>query len=291
MRAHRFPRTFVFRMRFSRLISAALLAGTLSLGACTGYQKLLKSSNVNEKYDAAIKYYDKGDYFRSGTLLEELIPLLKGRPEAEKAQFYFANTNFMQRNYVLSAYYFKQFTDTYPNSPLTEQASFLHAKSLFRDSPGYELDQTNTISALEVIQDFLNTYPTSEFRTETENMSQELQKKLENKAFQSAKLYYALRYNQAAVTSLGNFTQQYPASVYSEQADFLRLSAQYAWAKESIESKQRERYVDAVAIYQHFIDTYPQSKSLHAAQVMYDDARAEIERLKNVPTEPTTAAN
>ena len=276
-------------MRFSRLISAALLAGTLSLGACTGYQKLLKSSNVNEKYDAAIKYYDKGDYFRSGTLLEELIPLLKGRPEAEKAQFYFANTNFMQRNYVLSAYYFKQFTDTYPNSPLAEQASFLHAKSLFRDSPGYELDQTNTISALEVIQDFLNTYPTSEYRTETESMSQELQKKLENKAFQSAKLYYSLRYNQAAVTALSNFNQQYPASVFSEQADFLRLAAQYAWAKESIESKQRERFIDAVAIYQHFIDTYPQSKSLHDAQVMYDDARAEIERLKNVPTESTAA--
>ena len=287
--ARRFSRTFVFRMRFSRLISAALLASTLSLGACTGYQKLLKSSNVNEKYEAAIKYYDKGDYFRSGTLLEELIPLLKGRPEAEKAQFYFANTNFMQRNYVLSAYYFKQFTDTYPNSPYTEQASFMHAKSLFRDSPGYELDQTNTVSALEVIQDFLNTYSTSEYRAETENMSQELQKKLENKAFQSAKLYYSLRYNQAAVTSLGNFNQQYPASVYSEQADFLRVSAQYAWAKESIESKQRERFIDAVSFYQHFVDTYPQSKSLHAAQVMYDDARAQIELLKNVPTEPTAA--
>ena len=119
-------------MRFSRLISAALLASTLSLGACTGYQKLLKSSNVNEKYEAAIKYYEKGDYFRSGTLLEELIPLLKGRPEAEKAQFYFANTNYQQRNYVLSAYYFKQFIDTYPNSPLVEEASFLRAKSLFR---------------------------------------------------------------------------------------------------------------------------------------------------------------
>ncbi|RZK19997.1 MAG: outer membrane protein assembly factor BamD [Hymenobacter sp.] len=276
-------------MRFSRLISAALLASTLSLGACTGYQKLLKSSNVTQKYEAAVQYYDKGDYFRSGTLLEELIPLLKGRPEAEKAQFYFANTNFMQRNYVLSAYYFKQFTDTYPNSSYVEQAAFLRAKSLFRDSPGYELDQTNTISAVEVIQDFLNTYPTSEYRNETESMSQELQKKLENKAFQSAKLYYALRYNQAAVTALGNFTQQYPASVYSEQADFLRLTAQYAWAKESIESKQRERYLDAVSFYQHFIDTYPQSKSLSAAQSMYDDSRAQMELLKNVPTEPTAA--
>lgn len=276
-------------MRFTRLISAALLASTLSLGACTGYQKLLKSTNVNEKYEAAIKYYDKGDFFRAGALLEEMIPLLKGRPEAEKAQFYFANTNFMQRNYVLAAYYFKQFTDTYPNSSYTEQASFLHAKSLFRDSPGYQLDQTNTVSALEVIQDFLNRYPTSEYRTETESMSQELQKKLENKAFQSARLYYSLRYNQAAVTALANFNQQYPASVFSEQADFLRLTAQYAWAKESIESKQRERYLDAVAIYQHFIDTYPQSKSLHAAQTMYDDSRAQLELLKNVPVDPTAA--
>jgi outer membrane protein assembly factor BamD len=276
-------------MRFSRLISAALLASTLSLGACTGYQKLLKSTNVNEKYEAAIKYYDKGDFFRAGTLLEEMIPLLKGRPEAEKAQFYFANTNFEQRNYVLAAYYFKQFTDTYPNSSYTEQANFLHAKSLFRDSPGFELDQTNTVSALEVIQDFLNRYPTSEYRTETESMSQELQKKLENKAFQSAKLYYALRYNQAAVTALGNFNQQYPASVYSEQADFLRLTAQYAWAKESVEEKQRERYVDAVSIYQHFIDTYPQSKNLHAAQAMFDDSRAQIELLKKLPVEPTAA--
>jgi outer membrane protein assembly factor BamD len=279
-------------MRFSRLITAALLSGTLALGSCTGYQKLLKSANVNEKYEAAIKYYDKGDFFRSGALLEELIPLLKGRPEAEKAQFYFANTNYKQRNYVLSAYYFKQFIDTYPNSPLVEEASFLRAKSLYRDSPSYELDQTNTITAVETIQDFLNTYPASQFKTEAESMSQELQKKLENKAFQSAKLYYALRYNQAAATSLGNFTTQYPGSVYSEQADFIRLEAQYAWAKESIESKQRERFLEAITFYQHFIDTYPQSKNLRLAQTMYDDSRAELERLKSVPeaNPPATSA-
>jgi outer membrane protein assembly factor BamD len=279
-------------MRFSRLITAALLSGTLALGSCTGYQKLLKSANVNEKYEAAIKYYDKGDFFRSGTLLEELIPLLKGRPEAEKAQFYFANTNYKQRNYVLSAYYFKQFIDTYPNSPLVEEASFLRAKSLYRDSPSYELDQTNTITAVETIQDFLTIYPASQFKTEAESMSQELQKKLENKAFQSAKLYYALRYNQAAATALGNFTTQYPGSVYSEEADFIRLEAQYAWAKESIEARQRERFLEAVTFYQHFIDTYSQSKNLRLAQTMYDDSRAELERLKSVPeaSQPATSA-
>ncbi|UOQ97031.1 outer membrane protein assembly factor BamD [Hymenobacter sp. 5317J-9] len=272
-------------MPISRLTVLFLLVSTLLLGSCaSGYQKLLKSTDVNKKYEAAVQYYDKGDYFRAGTLLEDLIPLLKGRPEAEKAQFYFANTNFKQRNYVLSAFYFKQFIDTYPNSDYAEEATFLNARSLFLDSPGYELDQTNTVSALESIQDFLNRYPESKFKGETENMSQELQKKLENKAFESARLYYQLRYNQAAVVALTNFQLQYPASAYAEQASFLRLSAQYAWAQESIESKQRERYLEAVSFYQQFIDAYPKSKNLKAAQDMYDVSQAQITRLKATPT-------
>ena len=272
-------------MPIPRLTVLFLLVSTLLLGSCaSGYQRLLKSTDVNKKYEAAVQYYEKGDFFRAGTLLEDLIPLLKGRPEAEKAQFYFANTNYKQRNYVLSAFYFKSFTDTYPNSPYAEEASFLHAKSLFLESPGFELDQTNTVSAIESIQDFLNRFPDSKFKAETENMSQVLQKKLENKAFESARLYYQLRYNQAAVVALTNFQQQYPASAYAEQAAFLRLSAQYAWSQESIESKQRERFLEAVGYYKQFIDGFPKSKNLKAAQDMYDISQAQIVRLKPATT-------
>ena len=268
-------------MPISRLTVLFLLVSTLFLGSCaSGYQRLLKSTDVNKKYEAAVNYYDKGDFFRAGTLLEDLIPLLKGRPEAEKAQFYFANTNYKQKNYVLSAFYFKSFIDTYPNSPYSEEGSFLHAKSLFLESPGYELDQTNTVSALESIQDFINRYPESKFKAETENMSQELQKKLENKAFESARLYFQLRYNQAAVVALTNFQQQYPASAYAEQAAFLRLNAQYAWAQESVELKQRERFQEAVSYYQQFIDAFPKSRNLRVAQDMYDVSQAQIVKLK-----------
>ncbi|MCB2408447.1 outer membrane protein assembly factor BamD [Hymenobacter lucidus] len=261
-----------------------LLVSTLLLGSCTGYQKLLKSGDVNKKYEAAVQYYDKGDFFKAGTLLEDLIPLLKGRPEAEKAQFYFANTNYRQRNYVLSAYYFKSFADTYPNSTYAEEATFLHSKSLFRDSPEFELDQTNTYSALESIQDFLNRYPTSQFRPEAENMSQELQKKLENKAFQSAKLYYNIRYYQSAVTAFNSFQQQYPSSAYNEEAAFLKLNAQYDLAKESVPEKQRERYLEVLSFYQFFIDNYPQSRNLKAAETMYTTSREEIAKIKPTDT-------
>ncbi|NVO83420.1 outer membrane protein assembly factor BamD [Hymenobacter terrestris] len=261
-----------------------LLLSTLLLGSCSGYQKLLKSTDVNKKYEAAIQYYEKEDFFKAGTLLEELIPLLRGRPEAEKAQFYFANTNYRQRNYTLAAYYFKTFHDTYPNSDFAQEAYFMHAKSLFKDSPEFQLDQTNTYTALEVIQEFLNRYPESKFRTEVEGMSQELQKKLENKAFLSAKLYYDLRYYQSAVTALTNFQQQYPASAYGEQAAFLKLSAQFDLATESVAEKQLERYNETLAFYQSFIDTFPQSKQLKDAEKMYDNARVAADKLKAADT-------
>lgn len=274
-------------MHYFRPTLFVLLLSTLLLGACTGYQKLLKSSDVNKKYEAAIQYYEKGDYFKAGTLLEDLLPLLKGRPEAEKAQFYFANTNFRQRNYTLGAYYFKSFADTYPNSQYAEEATFLQAKSLFRDSPEWELDQTNTYSALEAIQEFINRYPTSTFRPEAESMSQELQKKLELKAYQGAKLYYNLRYYQSAVVALTGFQQQFPASAFNEEAEYLKVSAQYDLARESVEEKQRERYLEVQSFYQHFIDTYPQSRRLKEAEKMFIDAQAQAAKLK--PAEPTAA--
>ncbi|RAK65826.1 outer membrane protein assembly factor BamD [Hymenobacter edaphi] len=271
-----------------RLRIVALLVCTLSLGACSPYQKLLKSTDVTKKYNAAIDYYEnKHDYYRAGTLLEPLIPLLKGRPEAEKAEFYFAHTNFRQRNYTLAAYYFDQFATTYGASPLVEEAEFMHAKSLFKDSPEYELDQTNTVQAIAAIQDFLNRHPESKFRSEAESMSNELQKKMEVKAFEGAKLYYSLRYYQSAVVALQTFQQQYPASVYSEEAAYLRIVSQYELARESVEEKQRDRYLEAVAIYQNFVDTFPQSKSLKQAETYYDAAQ---KFLKDHPA-PTGAPN
>lgn len=267
-----------------RLRVVALLVCTLLLGACSPYQKLLKSTDVTKRYNAAIDYYEnKHDYYRAGALLEPLIPLLKGRPEAEKAEFYFAHTNFRQRNYTLAAYYFDQFAVTYGASPLVEEAEFMHTKALFKDSPEYELDQTNTVQAVAAIQDFLNRHPESKFRTEAENMSNELQRKLEVKAFEGARLYYSLRYYQSAVVALTSFQQQFPASSYGEQAAYLKVAAQHELAKESVEEKQRERYQETVTNYQAFIDAFPQSKNLRDAEQYYDAAQR---YLKDHPAAP-----
>ena len=82
--------------RFCKFIFAALTC-TLLLSACSDYNKILKSDSVDKKLEAAYKYYDKKDYYRAGTLFEQVIPLIRGREDAEKVQFLYAYTQYYEQ--------------------------------------------------------------------------------------------------------------------------------------------------------------------------------------------------
>lgn len=252
--------------------------------ACSDYNKILKSNSVDEKYTAALKYYDKKDYYRAGVLLEEVRPLLAGRVEAEKAAFLYAYTQYHERLYLTSAQLFRSFFDTYGRSPDAEESLFMHTKSLYNDSPDFNLDQTSTQTAIESIQEFLNRYPETKYKEEATKMYDELAAKLERKAFETAKLYSQMRYYQAAVTAFTTFEREYPASDYNEEAAYLRILAQFNLAEESVPEKQRERYFDAVGFYQAFVDKYPKSKYVRSAESIFERSTKQLERLKSTNT-------
>lgn len=273
----------------------SLLSVTLLLGACSEFQKIQKSESAEVKYQAALNYYEKKDWYKASLLFEELIPVLRGRTEAEKVQFYLANTHFEQGQYITSSHFFRTFIETYPRSEFVEQASFLYAKSLYKDSPSHDLDQSSTLQAMSAIQDFLTRYPQSTHVQEADSMYNQLAAKVEVKAFENAKLYYQMRYYQAAVVAFSNFQREYPSSGFNEEAAFLRLDAQFSLAQGSVPEKQRERYFDAIGFYQYFLDKYPESKFIRNAENIYGKAVAQVEKLKpaagaTTPKETTTSA-
>lgn len=259
----------------------ALFALLLGAAGCSGYQKLLQSNDIEKKYQAAVEYYEKEDYYRAGELLDQVAPLLRGSEKAETAHFYQANSHYKQRNYILSETYFRNFYTTYPRSPLAEQAMFLAVKSSYNQSPSYEQDQAPTLAALEGIDEFLLRYPDSEYADEASRMMEELNTKLDRKAFVNAKLYHQIRYFKSAVVALENFQQERPGSPFSEEAAFLKLESQYNYALESVPNKQEERFFLLVDFYQNFVDLYPDSKYMRNAEQLYSKAIAELERIKN----------
>jgi outer membrane protein assembly factor BamD len=245
----------------------------LILGSCAGeFRKIQKSTDWRVKYDAAMSYYENEDYYRASILFEEVLPIMLGTPEAEKAQFHFAYANYYQGNRLLSAHYFKSFFDTYRRSAFAEEALFMHAYSLYRESPKYNLDQTSTIEAINATQSFLNIFPYSEYRDQANDIIDEMQSKLEMKAYEKARQYYRLQNLHAAVIAFENFQKNYPDSEMVEEAAYLKVDAQYRYAAQSIPSRQRERFMQAVEYYEYFIDNFPNSRYVRDAEKLYEQS-------------------
>jgi outer membrane protein assembly factor BamD len=285
----------------TRLKAIILVILALSLGAChREFTKLQKNGTTEQKYNAALKYYKGADYYRANLLFDEIIPLLKGDSTAEKSQFYNAYCSFYMGQYQLSSYYFKNFYSTYSNSPLAEEAFYMHAYSMFKDSPAYNLDQESTLTAIEALQTFINTFPTSKYADECSQNLVDLRERLEKKAYEKAFLYYktsgvTIANYKAAVITIDNFKRDFPDSKYNEELSYVQVKSQFQLAENSFFNKQNERYTKTLEFYEGFIDKYPQSRYLKELVKIYDETQKdlanvikqeeEIERLKQEAAE------
>ena len=133
------------------LIAAALIAG------CSKYQKVLKSTDPEVKYEAAMEYYKNEKYNKAYVLFDELVGLYKGTRKAQEVYFYFAYTNFHLGDNILAAYHFKNFQRTFSKDPKAEEAAYMVGYCYYLESPAYSLDQTYTYKAVNEFQLFVNT--------------------------------------------------------------------------------------------------------------------------------------
>ncbi len=258
----------------------SLVVVVLLLFGCSEFRKIQKSNDADLKYEAAMKYYEEEDYYRAAILFEEVLPLIIGSAKAEKAQFFFANAHFKQSNYLLAAHYFETFFTTYRRSEYAEEALFMHAFSLYKESPRYNLDQTETVEAINAIQNFINLFPTSEYVMQANDIIDQLQAKLERKAFEKAEQYYKLNRLKASVVAFESFRKDFPDSDKNEAASYLLIEAQYKYASNSIRSKQQERLLEAKEFYEQFIDRYTQSKYSRDAEKIYADIINDLAKIK-----------
>jgi len=246
-----------------------LLLGMLLIASCSKFTRLQKSTDTNEKFAGAVAYYEKKDYYRAGILLEEIIPLMRGTEQSERAQFYRAYCSYYQRDLFISSFHFKNFFETYPRSILTEEAYFMYCLSLLESSADYNLDQSSTNEAITAITTFLTSYPENKNREKMVGYLDEMNEKLMRKEWENAFIYYKTYRYKAATIAIDNFLEQYPEGPYTEEAMFTKVLNQYHYAKNSIEDKKKERYLALVDTYLDYIDKFPKSKNTKEAERYY----------------------
>ena len=167
-------------------ITFLVVGAALSLGACSEYQKVLKSDDTAAKYAAADSLYNVGKYKKALKLMEQIVPAYRGKPQAERLMFIYANTFYELEDYLLAGYQFERFETSFPQSDSVEVAAYKSAISYYELSPRYSLEQEDTYKALEKMQAYINKYPNSEYRLKTNEKVQELRIKLEKKDFENS---------------------------------------------------------------------------------------------------------
>jgi outer membrane protein assembly factor BamD len=229
------------------------------ISSCNEYQKMLNNDDMNLKYKAAEEYYNNGEYRRANRLLEQLVPSYRGKPQAERLVFFFADSYFQTKNYYLAAYQFESFIKSFPKSQKLEEASFFAAKSHYMMSPTYSLDQKETLTGIEKIQIFMNNYPQSKYTDECNQLINELQTKIEKKEFEVAKQYYTIYDYRAAIISLDNFVAEFVGTKFREEALYYKFLASFEIAINSVESKKLERLNELKKLHTNIVRFYPET--------------------------------
>ena len=226
--------------------------------SCNEYQKLLNSTdNDTDKYNAAEKYYNDGEFRRANALIEQLIPSYRGKPQGERLVFFFADSYFQIKLYYSAAIQFENFIKSYPNSQRIQEAYFMEAKSYYMLSPLYTLDQDDTYTGIDKLQVFINRFPNSEYVSEALELMNDLQNKLEEKDFEISKQYYTIRDYTSAIKALDNFVADNPGTIFREEALYYKWLSQFEIAINSIESRIVDRVTELERSLDNFLRNYP----------------------------------
>lgn len=235
---------------------------SLFVSCRSSFEQVRQSNNPEAYLTAANEYFDSGDYLKAQSLYELAIEFYRGKAEAEDLYYKYAYTYYHMQQYTLAAYYFNNFTKTFYNSTKKEEMAFMAAFANYEMSPTYKLDQGPSVKAIEQLQTFINTYPSSPRVEESNGLIDEMRKKLEKKAFEQGNLYQKLGNHQSAMASFENVLKDYPETTRHEEIRFLIVKSNYQLAKKSVYNKMEDRLNDTIEKCDKFEKKYPTSDNL-----------------------------
>ena len=257
------------------LLSAAILSG------CGEYNKVLKSTDYNYKYEYAKRAFEEGKYTQAYTILEDIVTVFKGTDKAEESLFLLGMSYYENKDYLSSGSYFRTYYQHYPKGKYAELARFYCGYGYYLDSPETQLDQTGTVKAIEELQNFLEFFPKSDKVSIAQNAIFELQDKLVKKELENATLYYNLgnfmgNNYESAVMVAKNALKDYPYSKYKEQLELLILKSRFQEANQSTDEKKEDRFRVVIDEYYSFINDFPESDNRNEADNIFKIASKHV---------------
>ena len=245
-----------------------------SLFSCSQYQKILNNTDTAFQYEQALNYYDNGDFARSLQLFENLLDDFIGTSDAENIYYHYAYCYFYLKDYLSSEYHFKRFNNLFLSSERQEEMAFMHAYSHYLQSPRSSLDQTITTDAINSLELFIDTYPESIRIPRVNELIFDLNKKIQKKKFEIAKLYFDTGKFKASILSIDNFLKDFPETEYLEEVLYIQLHAYFSLAENSVDEKKLQRVKEAIFVANNFLIAFPEGDFITKVEGIYEKLKS-----------------
>lgn len=223
------------------------LTASVILSCNSQMDRAMKSADKNHILQVANEKFAKKKWSDALALYGRLDKLVAGTDDAPNVVFNSAFANYYDKQYKLAAHQFKNFSNSFPQDPRKEEAAYMSALCYYEGSLDYNLDQSNTESAINELQDFLNNYGQSERAKNITQLIDELTYKLEYKAYENARQYYKMGEFLAADVAFDNVLDDFPATKLRPKIVDYIMRSKYELALNSIYDKKKDRIENALA--------------------------------------------
>jgi outer membrane protein assembly factor BamD len=270
-------------MKFSGFVLISIF-----LFSCNGFNKVMKNPDPQYKLRMAEKYYVEKKYNLAQQVYEDIMPYFKGTKEFEDIYYKYAYTAYYQKDYMNAENLYKTYLEVFPNSQRAEEMEYMRAYSYYKQSPKSNLDQTNTVKAMGMMQTFINTHPGSARNKEASEIIDLCRKKLEKKDRDAAQLYFDLGQYKAAAVSFSALINAYPDTDQADEYKLMAIKSYFRFAELSIEEKKTERYEKVVDECHDFMDHFPQSSLAKEVESYLNQSQNNLKKITNEPSKTST---
>jgi outer membrane protein assembly factor BamD len=172
---------------------------------------------LQQKFDKGKQFYEAEKYTRAKDNLQFVVMNNPGSQMALDAQYLLGESHFKLKEYEDAALEFDRFARFSQSYDKTKLARFRICECAINMSNSFQKDQTNTLEAIDQLQEFIEDYPLSKNTDAASNEITSLRLKLAKKEFESARLYLKLEEYDSALIYLNNvLTQYYDTEIIDE---------------------------------------------------------------------------
>lgn len=270
----------------------SLLLILFVFSSCKNKNLIQRGDSIDTAFDKAMALFQKEKYSDAAKAFETVVQIGRGTDYGQEAQYYLAESYFEDERYLTAAAEYERYVSLFPRTVKRQEAQFQEAYCYYKLSPRYKLDQSYTRKAIEKFRIYNSRYPDSDKVDQAATYITELRSKLAKKHYYAADLYMRTDQYEAAIIYYDLTIDQYPESIWAQRALVDEINAYNVYASRSVQSKQQERYQNAVEAYEKFIQLFPNGEYRQQAESYVDEARSALASLAEETTqsESTTAS-